>query len=235
MVHDGSSESWEALAVAARQLQAAASPDVLLRQIVEVAVATIEGCTYAGVTVDRAGRVSSPVVSDSSVLMIDELQYTIDVGPCLEAMRGSDFFVDVPDLEHDARFVPFSQEAAQAGCRAMLAHRLYVDGATLGSLNLYADAAHAFTDEDRQRSVVLSALASLALNVVRLEVDGEGLREAVQSRDLIGQAKGILMERLQLSADEAFALLRQQSQDQNVKLRELAQHVVNDIVPPAPR
>jgi hypothetical protein len=143
-------------------------------------------------------------------------------------MRGPDVFVEAPDLEHDDRFVPFGGEAAKSGCRAVLAHRLYVDSETLGSLNLYAAEPQLYTDESRRSSVVLSALASLALNMLRLEYDGEGLREAVQSRDVIGQAKGILMERENLSADDAFATLRHTSQSRNVKVRDLAQQLVDD-------
>jgi len=222
----------EALVAAARQLQAVGTPNDLLRQVVEMAVATVDGCRYAGVSVDHGGRVSSPVVSDPSVLEIDALQYEINTGPCLHAMRGPDVFVEAPDLEHDSRFVPFGQEAAKSGCRAVLAHRLYVDRETLGSLNFYASSVSAFSDADRQRSIVLSAMASLAMNVVRLQVDGEGLREAVQSRDVIGQAKGMLMERGQVSADEAFALLRQRSQSENRKLRDVAQQLVDEAASP---
>ena len=224
---DHSQRELDALATAARQLQSAASNDQLLQRIVDIAVASIAGCDYAGISVDRAGKVSSPTVSDPQVLAIDALQYAIDSGPCLQAMRGDEVFIDAPALEHDPRFVPFGDEAAKAGCRSVLAHRLYVDSHGLGSLNLYASQPHAFTDYDRTQSVVLSALASLALNMTLLEIDGEGLREAVLTRDVIGQAKGILMEREHVNADEAFAKLRQQSQDQNVKLRDIAQQVID--------
>jgi GAF domain-containing protein len=146
-------------------------------------------------------------------------------------MRGPHPFIDAPDLANDGRFVPFGAAAAKSGCRAVLAHRLYVDGETLGSLNFYGDTVDAFSDADRQYSVLLSVLASLALNAARLTLDGAGLREAVQSRDTIGQAKGILMEREGLSADGAFAHLQQQSQDLNVKLRDLAQQLVEQAGP----
>jgi GAF domain-containing protein len=220
--------SLEALALATRQLQTAGTEDEILRHIVDMAVATVEGCRYAGVSTDRNGRVNSPVVSDPAVLAVDSLQYSLDTGPCLWAMRGPDVLVESADLEHDERFVPFGAEAASQGCRAVLAHRLYVDSQTLGSLNLYASTTHAFSEDDRHRSVILSGVASLTLNAMRLEIDGEGLRDAVRSRDVIGQAKGILMEREQIGADEAFAALRRQSQNRNVKLRELAQQIVDE-------
>jgi hypothetical protein len=227
VVDADSGDSLDALALAARELQHVTTAQELLQQIVDTAVATVAGCKYAGVSTVANGQVSSPVVSDPAVLAIDTLQYEIDVGPCLAAMRGPDVFVDAPDLEHDPRFAPFGTAAAANDCRAVLAHRLYVDTTTLGSLNLYADAAGAFSDSDRRRSLILGVLASLALAVVAVEAEGEGLREAIRSRDVIGQAKGILMERNDLSADDAFEELRRVSQHENIRLREVAQRMVD--------
>jgi GAF domain-containing protein len=216
----------EALAFAARQLQNAGTRDDLLQQIVDAAVQTLAGCRYAGVSVDRDGRPQSPVVSDPAVHDIDALQYSMNRGPCVDAMRGPEVFIDAPDLEHDPRYEGFGAEAARRGCRAILAHRLYVDSRTLGSLNLYADTTHAYTDDDRRRAVVLAGLVSLALNAMRLEAEGEGLREALHARDVIGQAKGILMAREHLDNEQAFERLRQTSMAQNRKLRDVAQQLV---------
>jgi len=219
----------EVVAAAARELQTASSDD-LMQQIVDIAVASIEGCTFAGVSMVRNGRPISPVVSDPEVLSIDELQYSMDVGPCLEAMRGSEVMVLSPDLARDSRFQPFGEAAATAGCRAVLAHRLYVDSQSLGSLNLYSDTVEGFSDDDERRAIVLAALASLALHAMLLALDHEGLREAVLSRDVIGQAKGILMLRDGLDADGAFAELQRLSQSRNVKLRDVAGSVVAEVV-----
>src|SRR6266702_4600718 len=109
-------EAIEALAVAARQLQGAGTRDDLLQQVVDAAVVTIPGCTYAGVSTDRDGRPQSPIVSDPAVLGIDSLQYALDNVPCVQAMRGPETFVDAPDLERDPRFGPFGAEAARHGC-----------------------------------------------------------------------------------------------------------------------
>src|SRR4051794_19341642 len=111
MVQDGPLGSLDVLDAAARQLQAAGTDEDLLRHIVDIAVATIERCAYAGVSTDRDGRPQSPVVSDPAVLAIDSLQYSLNQGPCVDAMRGPDAFVDAPDLEHDERFGPFGAEA----------------------------------------------------------------------------------------------------------------------------
>lgn len=226
MAQNLSSGSLDALASAAQQLRSAGTADELLQHVVDMAVVAVPACDYAGVSTDRGGLPQSPVVSDSSVLAIDSLQYSIGAGPCLDAMRGPAVIVEAPDLEHDGRYERFGAAAAEQGCRAVLAHRLYVDSQTLGSLNLYASRPHAYSEEDRQRSVVLSAMASLALNMMSLEIDGAGLRIAVESRDVIGQAKGILMERHHITAEEAFGELRRASQHTNVKLRDLSQRLV---------
>lgn len=219
------SDRGDALVEASRVLQTAANREGVLQTIVDVCVDALSGCTYAGISTDQNGRPNSPVVSDPAVLRIDAGQYSLGVGPCLLAMRGPDEFVESADLEHDERFEPFGKQAAQDNCRSVLAHRLYVDSHTLGSLNLYATEAHAFDHEDRRRSFVLAGLASLALAVAELEFDAEGLREAIESRDVIGQAKGVLMERHSMTADDAFEQLREESQRRNIRLRLLAEQL----------
>jgi hypothetical protein len=145
-------------------------------------------------------------------------------------MRGSDVMVLAPDLANDARFQPFGTEAAAEGCRAALAHRLYVDTQSLGSLNLYSETVDGFSDDDAGRAIVLAALASLALHAMLLALDHEGLREAVLSRDVIGQAKGILMVREGIDADQAFTQLQRLSQSRNIKLRDVAGSIVEEVV-----
>jgi len=223
----GSLDPVDALGAAARQLQAVTDTDELLQQIVDAAVATAAACTYAGISIDRNGRTTSPVVSDPAVLEIDTAQYTAGRGPCLEAIRGPEVLVNAPNIATDERWPDFGAEAAELGVTALVAHRLYVDSQTLGSLNLYSTAPDGFNDEDRRQFVVLAALASLAINAVLLHDDAGGLREALRSRDVIGQAKGILMASDGLDEDGAFEHLRKLSQVQNRKLRDVAQDVVD--------
>ena len=215
----------DALAEASRVLQTAANREGVLQTIVDVCVDALAGCAYAGISTDQNGRPNSPVVSDPAVLRIDAGQYSLGAGPCLLAMRGPDEFVESADLEHDERFGLFGKQAAADNCRSVLAHRLYVDSRTLGSLNLYATEVDAFDHEDRRRSFVLAGLASLALAVAELEFDAEGLRQAIESRDVIGQAKGVLMERHGMTADEAFQHLRAESQRRNLRLHVLAEQL----------
>ena len=229
MADESAGSSLDVVAAAARELQTASADD-LMQQIVDIAVASIEGCRYAGVSMMRNGRPVSPVVSKPEVLAIDELQYEIGIGPCLEAMRGNEVMVLAPDLAEDPRFQPFGAQAAEQGCRAVLAHRLYVDSQSMGSLNLYSGTVGGFSADDERRATVLAALASLALHAMLLALDHEGLREAVLSRDVIGQAKGILMVREGIDADQAFSELQKLSQSRNVKLRDIAGEIVEAAV-----
>jgi GAF domain-containing protein len=218
-------ESEELLRAYARALQATSHPQELLQRIVDGAVAAIDACDYAGLSVDRSGRPTSPAVSDPAVETIDELQYAANDGPCLDTMRGVHDVVDAPDLRQDDRWGEFGPRAAAEGVKSLLAQGLYVNSHRLGSLNLYAAEPGAFGDEDRRRAAVVAALGSLAMNALRFEGDAAGLREALRSRDVIGQAKGILMERLGIDEDAAFDQLRLISQRENRKLREVADEV----------
>jgi len=215
------------LCVAARAVQSAADADEILERVTAHAVATIEPCDYAGITVDQHGHPRTLAPTDPMVLEIDELQYRAESGPCLDAMRGDEPIVDAPDLAHDIRWGRFGPEAAGRGVHAVLANRLYVGSERFGSLNLYGTAPSGFTREHHEQASVLSALASLAMSALRHATDASGLREALKTRDLIGQAKGILMERENLDEEAAFDRLRVSSQCQNVKLREIAQRVID--------
>ena len=105
----------------------------------------------------------------------------------------------------------------------MLSLQLYVEGDDLGALNLYARTPHAFTDESEQVGLLFAAHAAIAYAGVRKETQ---LAQALVSCDLIGQAKGILMERYKISGERAFLLLTRVSQNSNRKLHDVADELV---------
>ena len=100
-----------------------------------------------------------------------------------------------------------------------LSLQLFVEGDNLGALNLYARQPHAFGEESEDVGLLLAAHAAVAVAGARAE---EHLRRAVDSRDLIGQAKGILMERYKITADQAFQVLARVSQQTNRRLADVA-------------
>ena len=217
----------------ARAVLSAGSVEDTLSEVVGLAVATIEGCDFAGIFLIEDGAVVTPVHTHPAVVDFDSLQHISGEGPCLDALtRGVTFYAD--DLSIDSRWPAFGPKATANGIRSLLALPLLASrppGGSLGVLNLYGRYPQAFGVIDRARGLLLGALAALALSVARTHEDDErqvaNLHAALATREVIGQAQGILMERERISADSAFDILRRASQHLNVKLRQVAQNLVD--------
>lgn len=217
-----------------RILFAAGSGQATLAEVVRLAVATIEGCDYAGIFLVDGDTVTTPMHTNPIVAEVDLLQHHTGEGPCLDAIaQGTIFYAD--DLHADARWPRFGPQAAARGMRSLLAVPLS-DNGTLGALNLYAHYPSAFGVLDRARAVLLAALAAVAYSSAQTHEDEDRrsahLLTALTTREMIGQAQGILMERERVTADQAFDILRRASQHLNVKLREVAQSLVETGEPP---
>ena len=210
-------------------LFAAATVQEALDQVVDLAVSTIEGCDYAGIFVLEGEAVTTPVCSDPFVIELDTLQHSSGEGPCLDAM-SSQTAVYAEDLADDSRWAVFGPEAAIKGTRSLLALPLDFNGAP-AALNLYARYPSAFGVIDRGRGLLLAALGGLAFTTASAHEEEERkaaqLHAALATREMIGQAQGILMERERISPDEAFDILRRASQHLNLKLRVVAQTLVD--------
>lgn len=211
----------------AEQLRALASaPDAeqTLRLAVAAVIETAEGADCADVTVDRDGVTTTLAASDDLAAAIGALQDQVDEGPCLSSLRDG-AFVLAPDLAHDDRWPRFAPGAVDRGIRSVTAHPLYVDDGTsrhvYGALNVFGRR----TDQDHggvEAGAIVAAHCSLLLHAHAVR---EQLRAAIDTRDLIGQAKGVLMERHGVAAPTAFQMLRRASMDLNTKLREVAAQV----------
>jgi GAF domain-containing protein len=210
-------------------LFSAGSVHSTLEQVVAVAVHTIEGCDFAGLFLLEGGVVVTPVHTDQVVEEIDNLQRDSGEGPCLDAIAQR-VMVYGEDLQSDDRWPNFGVAAAERGIRSALALPLTTHD-TIGAVNLYALYPAAFGVLDRAKGVILASLASVAVNAAHSLEDEErrieNLHSALGSREIIGQAQGILMERERISADQAFDVLRRASQYLNIKLREVAQTLVD--------
>lgn len=200
-----------------------------LQQLVDVAADTVEGCDYAGVFLREGGAITTPVHTDRLVAEIDELQHRLGEGPCLQAIADRTT-VYAEDLIDDRRWPVFGPLAATRGVRSVLALQLAAGPGASGALNLYAGYPRAFGVFDRGRGLLLATLAGAALSSARRQADDArrigDLSAALATRELIGQAQGILMERERVTADQAFDILRRASQHLNRKLREIAQDLV---------
>jgi hypothetical protein len=204
------------LSHAARVLRAAGTVDETLAQVTGLSVVTIEGCDFAGIFLLAEDPERVPVYTDPVVIEIDALQRRTNEGPCLDAATGVTVYAG--DLSDEPRWPAFAPGATAMGVRSMLA------------LPLYARYPQAFGVIDRARGLLLAALASLAFSSARIHEDDErratNLHAALATREVIGQAQGILMERERITADQAFDVLRRASQHLNRKLREVAEALV---------
>lgn len=219
-------ELAETFAEVARVLRSERAVQATLERIVQLAVTTIDGCDHAGVTFVEGGNLSTPAASDDIPRLVDAIQYETGEGPCLDAIREHEVF-QTDDLSQEARWPNFSQRAAkESGVASMLSYRLFIEHDTMGALNLYSEDRAGFDLGDRAVGSIFAAHAAVALSAAKQQ---QQMEEAVETRDVIGQAKGILMAREHINADEAFELLRQSSQRLNIKLRALAQQVANDV------
>lgn len=173
----------------------------------------------------------TPAATDKVPRQVDAIQYESSEGPCLDAIREHDVF-QTGDLLLEDRWPNFSRRAAEeTGVASMLSYRLFIEEDTMGALNLYSRHKAAFDAEDRAVGSIFAAHAAVALSAAKQQ---DQLEQAIETRDVIGQAKGILMARQHISADEAFDMLRQALQRLNIKLRDLAEQVATkDTIPEA--
>jgi hypothetical protein len=156
--------------------------------------------------------------------LLDRLQAQHQEGPCLSA-AWADHVVHVPDLTTERRWPTYAAEALeQTDIRSILAFQLFADQQTMGALNFYADRPDAFGAADVETGLALATHTVLAWSLIRRD---DQFRSALASRDLIGQAKGIIMERFSIGAVQAFELLRRLSQQSNSPLIEVAQRIAD--------
>ncbi|MHA3703451.1 GAF and ANTAR domain-containing protein [Jatrophihabitans sp. YIM 134969] len=153
---------------------------------------------------------------------LDVLQLELGAGPCLDAARTQDVVV-VEDTRVEDRWAPFGARARELGVASMICVPLWVDERVMGTLSLYASGPAAFVATDRHVAEICAVVSAAAVADARRS---EQLREALQRRDVIGQAKGILMERDRLTADQAFERLSWASQRLNRKLFVVAEEFV---------
>jgi GAF domain-containing protein len=228
-VADPISELINNFSETARLLFAAGSVTETLAKVVDLAVATIEGCDFAGIFLVENEVVTSPIHTHPIVDEVDDLQTDLGEGPCLDAI-GHQVIFYAADLADDARWPRFGRQATGAGIRSVLALPLPAHRG-FGALNLYARYPGAFGVVDRAKAVILASLAGLALSTARSHEDeerrAENLHTALATREVIGQAQGILMERERVSSGQAFDVLRRASQHLNRKLRDVAQDLVD--------
>lgn len=213
------------LALATRQMDDATGSEDVLRVAVGWSLDVVPGCEMAGVTLRRRrGRLESVASSESAVEACDQLQYDLDEGPCLDAITDQPV-IEATHVATDHRWPRWGpQVAEQHGVAGMLSVRLFSSDRVHGALNLYSRTTDAFDHDSIDIARLLATHVSVAL---KSALSDEQLQLAIDSRNVIGQAQGILMERFSLDAARAFSVLSRISQDRNIRLLEVAGHVVS--------
>lgn len=204
-------------------------PAEVLAAVTAAAVDLIDAVDYAGITLVRKthARRNAELESAAPTSLVaaefDALQDEHGQGPCLDAV-WTQTTVWIDDIATEDRWPQLMAAVAErTPIRSTLSIQLFTTGAELGALNPYSRTPHAFTETAEDLAINLATHAAIALSGARR---GEQFRSALASRDIIGQAKGMLMERFAIDALQAFEILRTLSQDTNMPLAQVATELV---------
>jgi GAF domain-containing protein len=221
-----------ALSELAGLLLSTASFTELVQEVAELTVRTVTPALTCGVTLAQQDRVFTVAAADELASQLDEQQYDIGDGPCLQAL-GSGEIVDAADLRAESRWGDYPSIAMAHGILAIYSVPLIVDGKPVGVLNVYARTPKAFGAVDRQLLQLLAGQAAIAVTAALRHYDevtlSDHLRVALSSRSVIDQAIGIVMAQQRGTPEQAFAALRTISQRRNIKLRVVAAELVETV------
>jgi GAF domain-containing protein len=224
-MHDGDAQRLaETMSALAVTLAAEHNQQGTLKAIVAAAVTTVPGARWAGISLIAGREITATTSTDDIVRDIDQMQHDLDEGPCLTAIREHHTVLS-NDLATESRWPRFATKAAERGVQSMLSFRLFVDAANLGALNLYGAAAGVFTTDSQIVGALFAQHAAVAL---ASSTRDDQLTDAIATRDVIGQAKGILMHRNRITGQQAFTLLVHASQHTQIKLVDIARWTVEE-------
>jgi GAF domain-containing protein len=205
------------------------SLESLIREITGVAARVVPGDPVTSITIIAEGRPRTVAASGDLAADLDEAQYRLGAGPCLTAATTGRP-AEVRDTEADARWPEFSRRAADRGCRSILSVPLLARNVVPAGLNVYLRGA--LGSEAATRSLAtrfahhaVVPVSNMYLYASAVERAGH-LETALDSRAVIDQAKGILMERFKLTPDQAFQALTRVSMETNTKVRDVAERFV---------
>jgi GAF domain-containing protein len=203
-----------------------------LTRVAQLTTTTVPQAEFVGITMTVDGRMGTYVFTHPTVPEIDSAQYETGDGPCLEAFRTG-IVVPIESTATETRWPKFCRVAYENGILSTLSLPMKTaPDKTIGAMNLYAREAHAFGDEDARIALMFASQAAFVLANAQAYWDARELHEnlevAMTHRAVIEQAKGMIMAALGCDEERAFQVLSEQSQSENIKLREIAQRVVED-------
>ncbi|MEE2852198.1 MAG: GAF and ANTAR domain-containing protein [Actinomycetota bacterium] len=196
-----------------------------LHELIDNGVDHVTGAKYAGITLAEKSRsVSSVAATHHYPMVLDAIQNRYGEGPCLAA-AWEHHIMHIADLDAEQRWPRYRRHALeQTPIRSILSYELFVDGSSMAALNFYADAPRAFGGESVELGTVYATHIALAWTMMRRQ---DQFRSALATRDIIGQAKGVIMERFNLDSVEAFGLLTRLSQQSNIRLVDVAAALID--------
>lgn len=212
------------LSTLARSLEMQPDLQSTLDAVVRAAVVTVPGAAEASISeVQHRRDVKTLAATGELPRAVDHAQYDLGEGPCLDSLYDHQT-IRLSDLTAEQRWPRFVTRATELGVGSMLAVQLFVDGENIGALNLTSRQPNAFDDESEHVALLFASHAAVAMSGERARGH---LQAAVGTREVIGQAQGILMERFKVTAERAFHMLMLASQDTNRKLRDIADELVS--------
>jgi hypothetical protein len=218
-----STELADQLSRLARSLDERTDLATTLNAIVNAAVGTVPGAQQASISAVRAGHAMETLASTGELSRkVDAVQAETGQGPCLTTLHEH-ATVRLDDAADEERWPRFTPQAAALGMGSMLSLQLYVRGADLGALNLLSERPRAFDDESEHVGLLFASHAGVAMAGAR---HADDFQRGMWTRDVIGQAKGILSERFGIDGDQAFLLLARASSHTNRKLHDIAGELV---------
>lgn len=220
---DATSHFARSITEAARTLNEPRSLDDTWQTIVDVACNAVTGFDHVGIaTLERTGEIKTRAFTGDLVVPLDQVQCGLSQGPCSEVLRSYDAMC-VSSLKTDRRWPGYVPVARDWGVRSQMAVRLYLGKGTLAAINFYSTTSDDVSDTAQMIARQFAIHAALALGHAQ---EVENFNEAMQSRQIIGQATGILMHRYDMNEARAYAYLKRASSYSNIKLRDVAQELV---------
>jgi len=206
-----------------QQQQTDADADTVLGELTQASASAMPGAQYAGITIAcRNGKVRTVAATGQYPALLDEIQQRCGEGPCLSA-AWEHHVIRIDDMEREKRWPAYCREARETPIRAVISFQLFADHNSMGALNFYAEQPDVFDEEAAEMGLILATHTALAWNMVQRD---QQFRSALASRDIIGQAKGMIMERFKIDAVQAFELLKRLSQSSNTALAVVARQLV---------
>jgi hypothetical protein len=200
--------------------------DAIYRAIVDTATRLVDGCDHASLMLVRSGEPYTAAASDETAEMIDGFEREVGDGPCLDAITDEAAYVDADLTDGSPWPALHARVLAETPVRGMAGVRLLDEKEKSGALNIFSDTPGALTPTSVDQAIMLVSFVSVALLAAREKRSAETLRAGLASNREIGKAIGLMMAFHHVDDEKAFSILRQASQDMNIKITEVAREII---------